>query len=116
MGFRQATNEWLSVLLKIVGICFIVAIAFGIGISIYGNFFAGTASDIPDPPNEKKAEYSIKLSATGQEFYSDAVVNLGNGQYQIDGYYELIDSKWKKRDATLFLDEYYFGDIEVSKR
>jgi len=115
MAIRHKINDWLSILLKVMAICAVIIGLTWFGISIYGNV-GGSPSDVPAPPNVSKAQYSFSLKATGQEIYTDEYIDYGNGQYELDGYYELVSGKWKYRDSTLTLDKYYFGDIAISQR
>lgn len=115
MGFRQTVNDWLSIILKIMAICAVVVGVLWFGLSIWGNI-AGNGDEIPDPPKENKAAYEIMLHATGQSIYSDKVADLGNGNYEIQGYYELVEDKWIYRKTDIKLDKYYFGDITVRRR
>ena len=113
MGFRQAVNDSLSIVLKSMLIIAIVIGVFWFGLSIWGNI---ANNDGPDPPDENKAAYLVVLKATGQQIYTDQVSDSGNGIYELNGYYELIKNKWVYNDTILPLDKYYFGDITVRRR
>jgi len=115
MAVRQKINDWLSIILKSIAICAIFVGVTWFGISIYGNI-AGNSGDTPNPPKISRAQYSFFLHATNEELYTDKYTDYGNGQYELNGYYELVEGKWKYRDSNLRLDKYYFGDITVSPR
>ena len=112
--FRQRVNDWLSIILKMMAICIIVVGVLWVGLSIWGNI--ANSNDDPDPPDESKAGYVVMLHATRQTLYTNKVSDLGNGRYDVQGYYELIKNKWVFRDIHLPLDEYYFGDITIKSR
>lgn len=115
MGIRHAVNDWLSILLKVMAIIALVIGVTWFGISIYGNIKLNS-DGMPDPPKETKAEYEVLVSATGQSFFTDEYDTIAEGVYELKGYYEIIDGKWKHRDGDLLLDEYYFGDITINRR
>lgn len=114
MGFRQSVNDWLSVVIKILVIGVIVIGVLWFGLSIWGNI--ANSNDQPEAPKESKAAYIVTLRATGQEFYTNKLSDLGNGKYELSGYYELVKNKWIYRNMDVILDKYYFGDITVRKR
>lgn len=115
MSFRGALNEWLSIILKIGIIVVVVIGSIWVGLSIWGNI-AEAQSGAPDMPDISKAEYIITLTATGQRFLTDSWESPAEGQYLINGYYELDGSKWRWRETDLLLNEFYFGDIKISRR
>lgn len=123
MPLRNSLNEWLSVILKIMLICVVALLVIWGGLSVWANVFANSEpGGIPKMPSVSKAQNIVLIKATGQVLltkkYDQAVSpnNPADMLYTLHGYYEIADSKWRWRESTLALDEYYFGDITVKRR
>lgn len=115
MSFRGALNEWLSIIIKVGIIAAIVCGGLWVGVSIYGNVVEGKTTEVRMPEIDK-AQYVVTLKATGEKFLTDDWDSSIQGQYIMHGYYELEDNKWRWHEANLLLDEFYFGDIIISRR
>lgn len=123
MPLSGSLNAWLSVILKIMLICIAVLLVIWGGLSVWANVFANSGSGgIPKMPSISKAQNIVLIKATGQVLLAkkyDVAVSPNNQAdmiYTLHGYYEIANGKWKWRESTLPLDEYYFGSITVKRR
>lgn len=118
----QKANEFTSLILKSMAILLAGAAIFYIGISFVGNIMlAKQAQDTgaPTPPSISKAQYEFTLKTTGEKLLAkdyDTIKETDPQIYRLNGYYEILDGKWRWVDRNLTLDEYYFGDIQIVKR
>lgn len=102
----------------------IIFITIILGIIAYGGVWAysafkstGVTEGGPELP---KAEYQIKIVATGLTVFADMVEaeDVGDGLHIYtlpNGYWEVRGSKYVFKDVPLSLDERVFGEIKVTK-
>lgn len=114
MTFIRATNDWLSALLKILGILLAVAAVFYLGLSIWGNVAEARAALQP-PPDPSKATYEFH-TITGQIFLAKDYQTVSEGKYVLNGYYYFKGNKWVYNKGELPLDGKYWGEIEIKRR
>jgi hypothetical protein len=113
MGFRQGLNDWTSILLKLIVIGGIVLIGGYLGLSVYGNLTEEKAAVLP---GVSAAPHVFWIVNTGEQLLAKDYDALSEGRYKLHGYYELVDNKWIDRDVDLTLDEFYYGEIRVTRR
>ena len=108
----------MSVLKKMILVLIllvILAVIFGVGMSVWANFFRTPEGAIPDMPDIEKATYSVLIKNTGNLLLTSDYEHQGN-IYILKGFWELVGQKWKYRKSQLVLDEAIFGKIEVERR
>lgn len=93
----------------------ILAVLFGVGMSVYANFFMKPEGAIPEMPDIEEATYSVLIKNTGNLLFTNDYEHYGN-TYILKGFWELTGQKWTYRDSQLVLDEGIFGKIEVERR
>jgi len=89
-----------------------------IGTSIYANcvVFNKTAYGPADTsPSIDVARYSLKIINTGRVIYTDDYSKDGS-VYTLHGYWEIVNSKYVRRELDLRLDETVFGPVLVKRR
>jgi len=115
-------NEFLKAILML-GL--IIAVALGVlwfGASVWAHFSEGDGSEFPKMPALSKAEYTIEAMTTGDvlltpRFDTAKSPNDSSKQlYTLHGFYRVIDGKWKFVKDDFPMDEYYWGEITVTKR
>ena len=114
-SFRDSTNAWLSLLLKLVLICVGVIAAAWMGISVYANFQEFNFIDVKNEPSVEKAQYEFIISTTGEVILTEDFDSVASGdrqKYILHGYWKVIKDKWKYSKQDLPLDENYFGKIK----
>ncbi len=105
-------NEFLSGILKIVVLVFMVIGLAYLGACAYANFIQNRVVNAPD---SNKAQYEVVVTATGTTLYSDEVLQNG-AIIKLEGYFEMVDGKWRYRDGEITLDQDIFGKIVVRRR
>lgn len=117
MRIRSTINDWLSIILKIIAIFAIITVVTFIFISIWANISEpDNLSGLPDFPDISKAHYLVYFQATGNILLTDKYDHPKDNIYNLYGYWEIRDNKYRYVDEVLSLDEYYFGDIEITHR
>lgn len=118
-SFRDGTNAWLNLVLKIVlivgGGAFIAWVIFSGFITWPNNNFLEIKNDV----SVEKAQYEFKIITTGEVLLTenfDSVKSGDRSKYILHGYYKIIGEKWKYSKTDLTLDENYFGRIEYQER
>lgn len=111
MTIRQGINDWLSIILKVMAIGGIIILVGYFGLSVWGNVVENKVAKIPDD-----AQYTVLLVDAGQIYLTDDYDVLGNGKYQLNGYFELVKNKWREKDAVITLDEATCGEIVIERR
>lgn len=118
MAFKQALNDWLSIVIKIVVIGVVIIGIIYLCISGVFNWKLNQLKT-PDPP-DIVAEYDeVTLTATNQKYYTencDLIRSVPYEVYKLNGYYELVKNKWVFRDIEIMIDEEYYGDILIHRR
>ena len=109
----RGTNEFLSVVLKLVVIVVIVLTVCMVGLSVFAHFTEDKG--LPEFPALADAPYIIQVRNTGQILLGKPEA-VSSGKVLLKGYYTLRDNKWVWLDGSLSLDEHYFGDIIIIKR
>ncbi|MFC1904653.1 hypothetical protein ACFLXT_02700 [Chloroflexota bacterium] len=117
----NSLNTTLSIILKVV---FIVVLCLGATWVILA-FIANAGEDdiagLPKLPGSK-ADYMITMRTTGSIILtpsfkvSDSPKGNGHQVYTAHGFYQSNGKKWVWSKDDIILDEYYFGEITVSKR
>ncbi len=108
----------MSILKKILLVLVTLIILSGIiwvGLSIYVNFFRQPEGALPDMPDSSKAAYIVLIKNTGNLLLTDEYKKQGD-IYILQGYWELVEGKWRFRKTELKLNEGIFGKIEIERR
>ena len=121
MPFLRTSNEVLSLILKIILILVGVVFTFWMSTSIYANITEDNIdTGLPDFPNVEKAEYLVVVKATGEvlltDDYNTALGEKGQEVHTLHNYWQVKKNKYRYFDHDLPLDEYYFGDIIITRR
>lgn len=110
MPLLDTSNKTMSLIIKILLLVLMIGgvswIILSCGVNLWWN------DKSPDIPS---AKYSILIENTGRYIFTDDLTT-DDGVYELHGYYELSEGKYRWHDTTLKLDPKYFGDIEVNKR
>lgn len=120
MNILDTANKTTSLIIKLLVIGLAGLLILWIILSVIGNAFEG--NDIPSPPNLENARYAVTLSSTNQLLFTDnydvqrSVRAPDKMVYVLHGYFELKDNKYCPHENDLQLDEYYFGDIIITRR
>lgn len=111
VGFK---NLSAGVMYWFIIVALVVFVAWMI-LGVLGNC-TNIGSDEVKLPDIDDAGYEFYIKANGRMIFTDEYMIISDGIYILNGYYELMDNKYKWHDSDLELDEYYFGEIQVTKR
>ena len=117
MPWLDTSNKTFSLLIKIVVLVILICAALWFCLSILGNTLL--ADRPPDLPDVEKARYQFIIKNTGRYIFTDDYSEheyLKGICYDLHGYYELSDGKYRWHDKDLMLCKSLFGDIQVKKR
>lgn len=118
-SFRDGTNAWLTVVLKLFALVAIILGIAWLGLSVYANFQEYNFIEIKNDVSVEKAQYEFRIVTTGEVLITDdfdSIVSGSREKYTLHGYYKIIGDKWKYSKSDLPLDENYFGPIEWQVR
>jgi len=118
-SFRDGTNAWLTVVLKLFALVAIILGIAWLGLSVYANFQEYNFIEIKNDVSIEKAQYEFKIGTTGEILLTedfDSVKSGDRSKYVLHGYYKIIGEKWKYNKSDLTLDENYFGRIDYQLR
>ncbi len=116
-----ATKDAVQIMMML-GIMAIAFLSAGwLGLSIFANATeSDTVTGLPKMPTNSKAEYAVLIKTTGEVLLTPAVdvTNGPNGDelYILHGFYRVVDEKWRYMKTDFTMDEYYWGDLILSKR
>lgn len=105
----------LKKMILVLVLLVMLAVLFGIGISVWANFFRTPEGALPDMPDVERATYSVLIKNTGNLLLTSDYEHQGN-IYILKGFWELTGQKWQYRGAELVLDEAIFGEITIERR
>lgn len=111
----RETNDFLSIVWKIVGLVLLAVAGVYLAICIIGNISLNRAKTGPAMPSVKNAKYEFTIETTGQQLLTSTYQQSGT-IYTLNGYYSLKDNKWIYTKNVLELDSKYFGPIELITR
>lgn len=118
-SFRDSTNTWLSIVLKLFAIIAIIFSITWIGLSIYANFQETSFTGVKNEISIEKAKYEFKINTTNEILLTQAfdfIISGDRKEYILHGFYRIVDDKWKYTNSDLSLNENYFGKIYYKLR
>lgn len=120
MPILDNANKTASLVIKLL---IIAAACVGIAwllLSVVGNVVANNPDDpYSKAPAEKKAGHEFYIKATRQKVYAvdyETVKADDPQQWLLQGYWTDEKGKYRHNEGTLLLDEYYWGEITVTRR
>ena len=120
MSFLDTSTKVTKLILMWALILFVGFVLFWVGTSIYANVTENNIDDgLPDFPSIKKAQYQVTVKATGEVLFTDdydTALGVKGEAHTLHGYWQVKDNKFRYFDHDLVLDEYYFGNIIITRR
>lgn len=104
----------LSRFFKIIIMIVVIVGVVYCGACIYANFIQSDTGEYKIP-SEKQAEYEITIRNTRNVFFTDEY-NQEGSKIICQGYWELVDGKYKFRDREITFDKAIFGEIIIRRR
>ena len=104
-------------LVKVFLIIMIIGIIVYAGACVYANFIEPNMSkqEVIQAPKVETASYEVIIVNTGTVYLSNQVSRVGSF-VKMEGYWELVGTKYVSRNRTILLDENIFGKISVNMR
>ena len=111
----------MKTLFKIIMIMLLIGGVLYLGTCAYANFFAGdTTQGAVKMPAATEAAYSLIVKNTGTLLlfneYEVFGSQVGERNYILQGYWELIGNEFKYRNQTINISEAIFGEVTLRRR
>lgn len=105
--FISRSMQVIVIILLIVGLAYV-------GACVYSNFIQGEPGEYK-VPSINKAHYELVIHNTGVVLFTDDYETTPLG-YSLNGYWELVDNKYRYRDSLLIIRPDIFGKITIRER